>query len=207
LRQDETVLTTIEVPTLVRQAEDLARSTGFPLTPNQAGPSCCLPHVGRLLAVLAAGSSRIGEIGTGVGYGAAWMASAMPEGATLTTVELDQGRAALAAELFERLEAVQVLAGDGPSMLAGGPPLDLLFVDGGPYSRSPESFDPLIDLVAVGGRLVVDDVTPINVLPPDSPLRDDDPKRAAVLGSRRLWATEVVCPDLRHSALVATRVR
>ena len=121
---------------------------------------------------------RIGEMGTGVGVGAAWMASAMPVDCRLVTVELDPLRVAAARRA----------------------PFDLLFVDGGPSDR-------VVELLRIGGRLVFDDVTPVEALPADSPYRMSDPKREFFFTNSRLVATEVVLPDLRNSLLVGTRVR
>jgi predicted O-methyltransferase YrrM len=196
-----------DVPALVGRAEAVARRLGFPVEPTPDGPSCCLPDVGRLLAALAGGAGRIGEIGTGTGYGAAWMASTMPGEAGLMTVELDPERARAAAGLFEADDRVVVLQGEGLARLADHAPFDLLFLDGGSHSRDPAAFDAVVDLLAVGGHVVVDDVTPVAALPADSPWRTGDPKREAVLGHPRLAAVEVVCPDLRHSALLGTRTR
>src|SRR5579859_6395751 len=97
-----------ELPVLVGRSCALARRLGFPLTRQEAEsigpgvPSACLPGVGRFLAVLAAGclGGRIGEIGTGVGIGTAWMAGAMPADCSLVTVEINRERAAAAADLF-----------------------------------------------------------------------------------------------------------
>jgi predicted O-methyltransferase YrrM len=94
-----------EIPPLVEQARAVARRIGFPLTRQEAGPdrpSACLPGVGRFLAVLAAGcrAGRIGEIGTGAGVGAAWMASAMPADCVLITAEIDPRLAAAASRLL-----------------------------------------------------------------------------------------------------------
>jgi hypothetical protein len=61
--------------------------------------------------------------------------------------------------------------------------------------------------LVLGGRIVVDDVTPLAALPPGSPLRDHDPKRDAFFGSDRRWPVEVVCPDRLDSLLVGARVR
>jgi predicted O-methyltransferase YrrM len=68
-----------------------------------------LPETGKFLAVLAAGCAGglIGEAGPGVGFGAAWMASAMPDDCRLVTVELDEVRVAVARQVF----ADEVLAG------------------------------------------------------------------------------------------------
>jgi hypothetical protein len=57
----------------------------------------------------------------------------------------------------------------------------------------------------VGGRIVMDDVTPERALPRDSPLRGNDVKRRFFGEEARLTSTEVVLPDLRNSLLVGTR--
>lgn len=197
-----------ELPELVGQACALARRLGFPLTRQEAEeigpgvPSACLPGVGRFLAVLAAGclGGRIGEIGTGVGIGAAWMAGAMPADCSLVTVEIDEERAAAAVELFAGDTRVSVLTGDARAVLGPYAPFDLLFADGG--WRDPGGLASLVDLVRVGGRVVMDDVTP---LPPDAPVRPDV-KRELFSGHPRLLSAEVVLPDLRNSLLVGTRL-
>lgn len=189
-------------PELVRRARDAAYEIGMPLTRDGGGPSCCLPDVGRFLAVLAAGCTGglIGEAGTGVGFGAAWMASAMPDDCRLVTVELDAVRVAAARCVFADEPRVEVVQGDAFDELARRAPFDLLFADGG---RQPAE---LVVLVRIGGQLVNDDVTPVGLLPADSPYRTHDPKRAFFFGDPRLVATEVVLPDLRNSLLVGTRV-
>ena len=73
-------------------------------------------------------------------------------------------------------------------------------VGGGDYAG-------LVSLVRVGGRVVMDDVTPQKALTPDSPLRGSDPKRRFFLGDPRLVSVEVVLPDLENSLLVGTRSR
>lgn len=80
-------MTPADLPPLVRRAYAAARRVGFALTAGESAGtgSACLPGTGRFLAVLAAGCSRIGELGTGTGIGAAWMASAMPADCILVT--------------------------------------------------------------------------------------------------------------------------
>jgi predicted O-methyltransferase YrrM len=199
-------------PPLVEQARSLARDLGFPLTREESaagsgGPTASLPGVGRFLAVLAAGcrSGRIGEIGTGTGIGTAWMASAMPPDCTLVTVEIDGPRAAAAARLLAGDERVTVLSGDARALLGPHAPFDLLFADGG--WRDPDGLSTLVDLVGLGGQVVMDDVTPLRLLPPDSPLRSGDVKRELFFGDPRLCSAEVVLPDLENSLLVGTRCR
>jgi|SRR5215469_9216258 len=196
-----------DFPPLVARARSLATQTGFPLTRQEAagaGPSASLPVVGRFLAMLAAGCAggRIGEMGTGVGIGTAWMASAMPADCTLVTAEIDQGRAEAARELLAGDRRVEVVTGDSAAVLSGRGPFDLLFCDGG-----GGDYAGLVSLVRVGGRIVLDDVTPRKALAPDSPLRGDDPKRRFFFGDPRLVSVEVVLPDLENSLLVGTRSR
>lgn len=200
-----------EFPPLVVQANALARQVGFALTREEAGhdiatPSCCLPGVGRLLGVLAAGchGGRIGEIGTGVGVGSAWMSSSMPADCTLVTVEIDEQRAAHATKLLASDDRVRVLAGDARELMPACGPFDLLFADGG--LPDPAEYASLVGLLRVGGQIVMDDVTPHEAPPGDSPLRAGDVKRAFFFGDPRLVSTEIVLPDLRNSLLIGTRL-
>lgn len=71
--------------------------------------------------------------------------------------------------------------------------------------RDRAGFAALVGSLRIGGRIVMDDVTPERVLPPDSPLRDSDVKREFFSGEPRLISTEVVLPDLHNSLLVGTR--
>lgn len=199
-----------DLPPLVQRAAELARASGFALTRQEADagrPSACLPGVGRFLAMLAAGchGGRIGEIGTGAGIGAAWLASAMPEDCTLITAEIDARLATAAAGLLATHPRVEVLAGDAADLLPGRAPFDLLFADG--HWRDPAGPASLTGLLRVGGRIVMDDVTPVRLLPPGSPLLHRDPKREYFFGDPRLVAAEIVLPDLRNSVLIGTRCR
>lgn len=192
-------------PPLVQRAFDTARRLGFPTSRDEAagtGPSCSLPDAGRVLAMLVAScAGRVGETGTGIGMGTAWMATTLPASAELVTVESDADRAAAAAELFADVGRVRVLHGDANETMAAYAPFDLLFVDGGWRE------DGLVDLLRIGGRVVVDDVTPLAVLPADSPFRTHDPKRDFFFANPRLVSAEIVLPDLANSVLVGTRIR
>jgi predicted O-methyltransferase YrrM len=221
------------LPPLVQRAWALARELGFPLSrdeladpgsastssastssassssasPGSASrPSASLPGVGRFLAMLAAGCTgghdgpgRIGELGTGVGVGTAWMVSAMPTDCTLITVEIDERRAAAARGLFADDPRVEVITGDAFGSIRDRGPFDLLFSDGGGAGNAD-----LVGLLRVGGRIVMDDVTPRQFLPPGSPYLTADSKRD-FFASPRLVSVEVVLPDLRNSLLVGTR--
>jgi len=198
-----------DTPGLVERAIAVARQKGFPLTRQEAvagRPSACLPGVGRFLAVLAAGcvGGQIAELGTGVGIGAAWMSSAMPDDCTLVTAEFDADLAAAAARVLAADTRVRVLTGDAHVLLAPHAPFDLIFADCG--VRDGLAFASLTGMLKRGGRIVMDDLTLVSALPIDSPLRDADPKRALFAAEDRLLWTEVVLPDLANSLLVGTRV-
>jgi predicted O-methyltransferase YrrM len=197
----------LPLPPIVARAEAAARAAGFPLVADGVHPSCSSPHTGRLLAALAAArpGGRIGEIGTGTGYGTSWILSALPADAEVVTVEIDPGRAAAAQALFAGEAGVTVVEGDAPGVIATLGPFDLLFVDGAHYGGDAEALRSLIPLVRIGGQLVVDDVTPVAALPEGSPLRRRDAKREALLATPGLVGVEVVAPSLTESTLVATR--
>lgn len=80
------------------------------------------------------GYKRVLEIGTSNGHSAAWMALALRKtGGRLITLELDERRAALAAENFRRLgfeDIIELRRGDALKLIpeiAG--PFDLVFID------------------------------------------------------------------------------
>ena len=199
-----------QLPPLVTRAQALAQQAGFALTREQAGPgrpSACLPGVGRFLAMLAAGCAggHIGELGTGAGIGAGWIASAMPAGCTLITVEIDEPLARATRELLAADPRIEVITGDALRLIPTRAPFDLLFADSGVRDRA--DFAALVNSLRIGGRIVMDDVTPERMLPPDSPFRASDAKRQFFSSEPRLVSTEAVLPDLHNSLLVGTRTK
>jgi predicted O-methyltransferase YrrM len=167
-------------------------------------------EIGRLLAVLAASRpyGRLAEIGTGTGVGSAWVASAMGPDATLVTVEVDDDRAAACARLFADLPNVRVLHGDWHEVLPPEAPFDLLFFDGGGWKRSPPAqmraeSERALELVASGGVVVMDNLTPEHLWPAEGP-KWPDALREFWLGSDALAATEIqTTPD--SSAILAVK--
>ena len=118
-------------------------------------------EVGRLLHVLAGqrGRARVGELGTGCGVGAAWIVSALPPTVPFVTVEVDEQRARVSAELFAADENVRVLQGDWHELMPAESPFDLLFLDSG--KQHPElDGDQVVRLLAPGATIVMDDLTP-----------------------------------------------
>jgi predicted O-methyltransferase YrrM len=155
--------------------------------------SYSVPEVQQLLATLVASkpSGRIAEIGTSYGDGAQAIVAALGPAATFVTVEVDPVRAAQAREALDGTGA-EVLEGDWRDLLPQRAPFDLVFADGG------SDYEHVADLLAPGGILVKDDLSP------DPPDRATDPTRRALLDDPRLEAIEIlVRPDM--AAIVATR--
>lgn len=163
------------MPPLVEKALALAKRSGFTRS--------CSVETGRLLQVLAGarGLERAAEIGTGTAVGSAWILSALDPEVAFVTVELDGERARAAAGLLAEDEAARVLHGDWREVLPPEAPFDLLFADGG--GQLTKSDESLLGLLAPGGILVLDDLTP--------GYADPDPVRELWLGHRRLVATEL----------------
>jgi predicted O-methyltransferase YrrM len=181
------------LPPLVLEATTAASAAGF---------SCsCSESTGRLLTALAAihADGLIGESGTGFGVGTAWLAAGLGPAGRLVTVEVDPDRSAAARRVLAADPRIEVLSGDW-SQLAGYGPFDLLFCDGGGKRDDPQA---VIDLLAVGGILVLDDFTPSPVWPP---LYQGAPD---VLRMRYLCAPELVATHVQVSpeeaCIIATR--
>lgn len=164
----------LESPPLVRRAERLAAELSF-------GNSCS-PETGRLLHALAGmrGRLRVGETGTGVGVGAAWMVSALDPSVPFVTAEVDAGRAEGARGVFADDPNVTVLTGHWREVLPEHAPFDLLFHDGS--KRRPDvDGEETLALLAPRGTIVMDDLTPGREEP--DPVREfwlDHPELAAV---------------------------
>lgn len=151
-----------------------------------------IPEVRQLVATLVASKpgGKIAEVGTSYGDGAEAMARALQGGATFVTVELDADRAAQARERLAGTPA-EVLTGDWRDHLPQRAPFDVLFADGG------VGYDQMIDLLAPGGVLVKDDLTPGRPI-------EGDATREALLLDPRVEATEIlVTPEM--ACIVAVR--
>lgn len=190
------------VPELVHCAEDLATALSFERS--------SIAEVGRLLAALAASRprGRLAEIGTGTGFGSAWIASALGAEASFVTVEVDDERAAACTRLFADYPQVRVLHGDWHEVLPPEAPFDLLFFDGGGWKRSPPhqmraESERALELVAAAGVVVMDNLTPEHLWPPDGP-DWPDALREYWLGNDALVATEILTTP-ETSAILAVK--
>lgn len=126
---------------------------------------------GRLLRILVetSGAKHVVEIGTSTGYSGLWMALGLrATGGRLTTLEIDAGRAATAAENFKRAgldDRVTIVRGDAHAeveRLRG--PIDLVFIDADKEGY-PHYFAKVAPLVRPGGLVVADNM----VRPPADP--------------------------------------
>jgi predicted O-methyltransferase YrrM len=182
-----------EVPAVVARAFEVGRRSGY--------VSFCRNETGRLLAALAATrDGTMAEFGTGCGVGTAWLRSGARPGAMILSAELDEKLAVAAQEIFTDDPQVEVLAADWSTLRNKGP-YSLLFLD--PSSPEDASPDSVVDLVAAGGIVVLDDFTPCDTWPPLT-LGRVDTLRESWLSDERFTAVEVmVAPDA--SVLIATR--
>jgi predicted O-methyltransferase YrrM len=149
-----------------------------------------LPAVQALLRVLAVGRD-VAELGTAFGEGAAALAETAR---SVVTVECDPERGAVARGRLTGLENVEVLEGDAYELLRGRGPFGLVFADGGRYE-----WERILELLAPGGLLVKDDLTPGRAI-------EGDPVREFLLRDPRLAAVEILTtPD--SAAIVAVKLR
>ena len=106
------------------------------------------------------------EIGTGVGFSALLMESALPGGGRITTIEKDPARAAEAAEHFRSFGAgpdrIRLIQGDAQEAIEAlaaeeQESCDLIFLDGakGQYIRY---LPVLLSLLRTGGVLITDNI-------------------------------------------------
>ncbi len=190
----------MEVPALVRYALRLAKRTGF--------ANSCIEEVGRLLAVLTRQVRHgiVGEVGTGCGVGAAWIASALDPSSRFVTVDADAARAEAVRLLLRQIPAATTVHGDWREILAYGP-FDLLFLDASPAKSPPGQgtngqADLAIQAVRIGGLMVMDDFTPEDQWPEEWQGRPD-PLREFWLNHPGIQATEVLTTSTTAAILAA----
>jgi predicted O-methyltransferase YrrM len=151
--------------------------------------------VQQLLAALVASKpgGRIAELGTAFGDGAAAILGAMAADATLVTVEVEAERFAFARERLAGTRA-EVIRGRWQDVLPGRAPFDLVFCDAG---MTPDSLALAISMLAPGGVLVKDDLTP------GMPIEGDFVREMLLLNADLLATEVLVTPAM--AVIVATR--
>lgn len=183
------------VPPRVVAAERVASEVGFKRS--------CSPEVGRLLRLAAAAKPYgiIAESGTGSGVGTAWLHSGLGADAVLVTVERDEDLARRAADVFTDDDRVSVLTGDW-RLLERHAPFDVFFCDGGGKREDPEG---VVELLAPGGVLILDDFTPSPHWPPRF-CGEVDELRLFYLTHPALDATEVLTTPTSSVVVAARRL-
>lgn len=159
------------------------------------GGGSSIPEVQRLLAALVASKpgGRVAETGTAFGVGAKAIVGALPPDSTFVTVEPDLERYAIACETLAETRA-EVLNARWEDVLPSRAPFDVLFFDGG---TRDETLGLAVSLLAPGGILVKDDLTP-------GRQTAGDPVREALLGDERLIAVELLTTPAM-AAIIAVR--
>ena len=184
-----------EEPELVIRARQRADELGFAIS--------SAPGVGRLLAVLAAAvppKGRIIELGTGSGVGVAWLVHGLGARADVRVTSVDTDTRLLdAVHDGEWPEYVELVEGDGATVVRERAPFDLIFADA--PSGKVDGLEHTVAALAPGGVLVVDDMDP--------DLHADDGLLDAIATVRRLVMTDprLQAVDLAWSSgiIMATR--
>ena len=122
----------------------------------------CDDVTGALLKTLAASKpgGRILELGTGTGLSTAWLLAGMNDTAKLVTLELEPDYSAVAQEILND-ERIKFVVQEGSSFLKAHQDTnsyDLVFADTWPGKFW--DLDLALNLVAVGGLYVIDDLSP-----------------------------------------------
>lgn len=154
-----------------------------------------IPAVQRLLTTVVAAKpgGRIAELGTAFGEGAIAMLAELAPTSTLITVEADPERYEIAARELSGTRA-EVILGDWRDLLPGRAPFDVIFFDAG---NAGDDAPIAISMLAVGGLLIKDDLTPGRPV-------EGDPTRKALLNDPRLVAVEIqTTPET--AAIIAVR--
>jgi predicted O-methyltransferase YrrM len=121
------------------------------------------PAAGRLLRVLvtALAPKRVVEIGTAIGFSTLWMASALPPGGRIDTIDPDRARTDRARRYWLRAgvtDRVRVINEPALRVLPRlAPGIDFVFID----AVKPEYgayLDALLPKMAPGGMITVDNV-------------------------------------------------
>ena len=181
-----------ELPELVVRALRMSLQRGY----VQASRT----ETGRLLATLAATrSGTIAEAGTGCGVGAAWLRSGAPKDTRVITAELDPELAHCAMDMFAD-DDIDVIHADWAELGQHGP-FSLVFLDAGSAAKFPR--EQIVDLVDVGGMIVLDDFTPCASWPPLSSGRVDV-LRQNWLADERFTSVDVMVAE-DTSVIIAVR--
>ena len=135
------------------------------------------PEVGALLQLLVRSlrPRRVLELGTFTGYSTIWMASVLPEGGRIDTVEINDEMEDLIREAFRRAgvaDRIRLVTGDALDVLPMvDETYDLVYIDANKRDYVAY-YQAVIDLVRPGGLIVADNVLWDGKVCSDTPPRD-----------------------------------
>ncbi len=121
------------------------------------------PAEAKIIAVLlkAVGAKRVLEVGTLGGYSGVWIARAIGDAGSLTTIEIDAHRADVAREHFSAAGVdgwVNVIVGEANAVLPTlRPPFDAIFIDADKGSLEAYLHQAM-RLLRIGGLILCDNV-------------------------------------------------
>ena len=143
--------------------------------------------VARVISLLAlsAPPGAFLELGSSGGYSSLWLSlAARARGVTLTTVDLDEKKVALARTNIARAGAdgsVQVFHGDAFDYAGRAEPLAFCFSDIEPPENNAKIYELIVPRLVPGGWLVVDNVTSPRLQTALISRAQNDPRVDAVL--------------------------
>ncbi len=180
---------------IVMNAKSLAMENDFMYS--------CLDEVGQLLAVLTSSIKQgtIAEIGTGYGVGTAWMATNLANEVSLISIDNDINKIDSVRSIFNQTN-VTFIHNDWKEILAFAP-FQFIFADGG--KAKEQHPDLLVKALAVGGMILIDDLTPFEYWP-DEWKNQRDEVREYWLHHPDLQAVELRVTQ-KNSVIVATKVK
>jgi predicted O-methyltransferase YrrM len=153
------------------------------------------------MLVQTSGASRILELGTFTGYSAICLASAMPDGGHLDTLEINDELEDLILEGFKRAGLADVIdlhIGDCKETLRRfreeGREYDLVYMDAN-KREYPEYYELVFDMVRPGGLILAD-----NVLWDGKVCEDPMPQDKQTLGIARF--NDMVTEDRRVESVI-----
>jgi caffeoyl-CoA O-methyltransferase len=148
-----------------RQMQQVMRGLEEQLERDQRSLRSVDGDVARILSLLAisAPQGAFLELGSSGGYSSLWLSlAARAKGVTLTTVDLDEKKVALARANIAQAGAdgsVQVFHGDAFDYASRSEPLAFCFSDIEPPENNAKIYELVVPRLVPGGWLVVDNVT------------------------------------------------
>ena len=154
---------------------------------DQPGLRSVDTDVAKLLTMLAITAPQGAwlELGTSAGYSTLWLSlAAKARGVTVTTVELDEKKVAMAREHFAKAGAgaiLQSVHGDGLEYAGRFDKVAFCFSDLQPPELNGKVYDKIVPRLVRGGWLVVDNVTSPRMQTEIIKRAQSDPRVDAVL--------------------------